>query len=162
MKGPNETNPAEFNGNGKGKAVALLEKPIDDNTQAKMVPVIPAPETEISAPAEVKTGAETELQAPLSPAETPKKKAPKALIVAALGLGAIAAGSFGYRYWQYASIHQETENATVAGHIHQISSRVNGTVAEVLVQDNQQVKPGQLLVKLDPRDYQVKVQQAQA
>ncbi|WP_445248082.1 HlyD family secretion protein [Microcoleus sp. OTE_8_concoct_300] len=162
MKGPNETNPAEFNGNGKGKAVALLEKPIDDNTQAKMVPVIPAPETEISAPAEVKTGAETELQAPLSPAETPKKKAPKALILAALGLGAIAAGSFGYRYWQYASIHQETENATVAGHIHQISSRVNGTVAEVLVQDNQQVKPGQLLIKLDPRDYQVKVQQAQA
>jgi len=162
MKGPNETNPAEFNGNGNGKAVALLEKPIDDNTQAKMVPVIPAPETEISAPAEVKTGAETELQAPLSPAETPKKKAPKALILAALGLGAIAAGSFGYRYWQYASIHQETENATVAGHIHQISSRVNGTVAEVLVQDNQQVKPGQLLIELDPRDYQVKVQQAQA
>jgi len=162
MKGPNETNPAEFNGNGNGKAVALLEKPIDDNTQAKMVPVIPAPETEISAPAELKTGAETELQAPLSPAETPKKKAPKALILAALGLGAIAAGSFGYRYWQYASIHQETENATVAGHIHQISSRVNGTVAEVLVQDNQQVKPGQLLIELDPRDYQVKVQQAQA
>jgi len=162
MKGPNETNPAEFNGNGNGKAVALLEKPIDGNTQAKMVPVIPAPETEISAPAEVKTGAETELQAPLSPAETPKKKAPKALILAALGIGAIAAGRFGYRYWQYASIHQETENATVAGHIHQISSRVNGTVAEVLVQDNQQVKPGQLLIELDPRDYQVKVQQAQA
>lgn len=160
MKGTNETNPAELNGN--GKAVALLEKPIDDNTQAKMVPVIPAPETEISAPAEVKTGAETELQAPLPPAETPKKKAPKALILAALGLGAIAAGSFGYRYWQYASIHQETENATVAGHIHQISSRVNGTVGEVLVQDNQPVKPGQLLIKLDPRDYQVKVQQAQA
>ena len=161
MKGTNEIYP-EFNGNGKGQAVALLEKPIDDNTQAKMVPVIPAPETEISAPAEVKTGAETQLQAPLSPAETPKKKAPKALILAALGLGAIAAGSFGYRYWQYASIHQETENATVAGHIHQISSRVNGTVAEVLVQDNQQVKPGQLLIELDPRDYQVKVQQAQA
>ncbi|MEG4498543.1 biotin/lipoyl-binding protein [Microcoleus sp. F10-C6] len=159
MKGTNEINPAEFNGN--GKAVAVLEKPIDD-TQAKSLPVIPAPETEINAPAEVKTGAETELQAPLPAAATPKKKAPKALILAALGLGAIAAGSFGYRYWQYASIHQETENATVAGHIHQISSRVNGTVSEVLVQDNQQVKPGQLLIELDPRDYQVKVQQAQA
>ncbi|MEG4207440.1 efflux RND transporter periplasmic adaptor subunit [Microcoleus sp. Pol7_A1] len=159
MKGTNETNPAEFNGN--GKAVAVLEKPIDD-TIAKSLPVTPAPETEISAPADVKTGAETELQAPLPTAATPKKKAPKALILAALGIGAIAAGSFGYRYWQYASIHQETENATVAGHIHQISSRVNGTVGEVLVQDNQQVKPGQLLIKLDPRDYQVKVQQAQA
>ncbi len=33
MKGTNEINP-ELNGNGKGKAVALLEKPIEDNTQA--------------------------------------------------------------------------------------------------------------------------------
>ena len=62
MKGTNEINP-EFNGN--GKAVALLEKPIDD-TIANSLPVIPAPETEISAPADVKTGAETELQSSLN------------------------------------------------------------------------------------------------
>ena len=163
MKPTNETNPAEFNGNGNRKALGLLEieKPIDDNTIAKSLPVIPAPETEVSAPADVKTGTETELQEPL-PAVTPKKKSKKPLIFAALALGAIVAGNFGYHYWQYSSIHQETENATVAGHIHQISSRLNGTVGEVLVQDNQQVKPGQLLIKLDPRDYQVKVQQAQA
>lgn len=164
MKPTNQTNPAEFNGNGNRKALGLLEieKPIDnDNTIAKSLPVIPSPETEVSAPADVKTGVETELQAPL-PAETPKKKSKKPLIFAALGLGAIVAGNFGYHYWQYSSIHQETENATVAGHIYQISSRLNGTVGEVMVQDNQQVKPGQLLIKLDPRDYQVKVQQAQA
>jgi len=163
MKDTNEINPAEFNGNGNGKskAVAVLEKPIDD-TIAKSLPVIPAPETEVSAPAELKTGPETEIQPPLAPSDKPKKKAPKALILAALGIGAIAAGSFGYHYWQYSSIHEETENATVAGHIHQVSSRVNGTVGEVLVQDNQQVKPGQLLIKLDPRDYQVKLQQSQA
>src|SRR6476469_3847098 len=106
MKGTNEIKP-EFNGNGNGKAVALLEKQIDDNTQAKMVPVIPAPETEISAPTEVKTGAETELQAPLSPAEKPKKKSKKPLIFAALGLGAIAAGSLGYLYCQCSCIHRE-------------------------------------------------------
>lgn len=119
MKPIDETNPAEFNGN--GKAVALLEKPAGD-TIAKSLPIIPAPETEIGAPADVKTDAETELQVPLPPAVAPQKKAPKALILGVLGLGAIAAGSFGYRYWQYASIHQETENATVAGHIHQVSS----------------------------------------
>lgn len=158
MKPTKEINPAEFNGN--GKPVALLEKPIDD-TQAKIVPVTPA-EPEISAPADVKTGAETALQAPPPAAATPQKKSKKPLIFAVLGVGAIAASSFGYQYWQYASIHQETENATVAGHIHQISSRINGTVGEVTVEDNQQVKPGQLLIKLDPRDYQVKVQQAQA
>lgn len=163
MKPTNQTNPAEFNGNGNRKALGLLEieKPIDD-TIAKSLPIIPTPETEVSAPADVETNVETEIQAAPPVAETPKKKSKKPLIFAALGIGAIVAGSFGYHYWQYSSIHQETENATVAGHIHQISSRVNGTVGEVLVQDNQQVKAGQLLLKLDPRDYQVKVQQAQA
>lgn len=80
-----------------------------------------------------------------------------------LGVGGlIAAGSFGYRWWQYATTHETTDNATVAGHIHQISSRINGTVADVLVSDNQMVQKGQLLVKLDPRDYENKVQQAEA
>ncbi len=92
----------------------------------------------------------------------PKRKRPNSLILAALGVGAIAAGGFGYHYWQYASIHQETDNATVVGNIHQVSSRIPGTVSEVLVNDNQLVQPGQLLVKLDPRDYQSQVQQAQA
>jgi membrane fusion protein, multidrug efflux system len=84
------------------------------------------------------------------------------LILAGLSLGAIAAGVLGYRWFQYASTHEETDNATVAGHIYQISSRVSGNVLTVPVEDNQQVQPGELLVQLDPHDYQVKVQQAQA
>lgn len=92
----------------------------------------------------------------------PKGKKPIGLILAALGVGAIAASSFGYRWWQYASTHEQTDNATVAGHIHQVSSRINGTVSNVLVNDNQLVQKGQLLVKLDPRDYENKVQQAEA
>jgi len=79
-----------------------------------------------------------------------------------LGLGAVVVGGFGYRWWQYASSHESTDNTIVAGHIHQVSSRINGTVADVLVNDNQLVQKGQLLVKLDPRDYQNKVQQVQA
>jgi membrane fusion protein, multidrug efflux system len=93
---------------------------------------------------------------------TPKPKKPIALILAGLGIGAIAASGFGYRYWQFISTHQTTDNATVVGHVHQISSKIGGTVAQVLVTDNQQVQPGQLLVKLDPQDYENKVQQAQA
>ena len=42
-----------------------------------------------------------------------------------------------------------------------VSSRVVGTVQQVLVDDNQLVKEGQILVILDPRDYQMKVDQAQ-
>ena len=85
------------------------------------------------------------------PVKNQQKRRPIGLILAGLGVGAIAAGTFGYRWWQFASTHQSTDNATVAGHIHQVSSRINGTVGDVLVEDNQQGKKGQLLVKLDPR-----------
>ena len=100
--------------------------------------------------------------APVEPPPAPKKKKPIALILAGLGIGAIAASIFGYRYLQFAGSHQTTDNATVAGHIHQISSKIGGTVTDVLVTDNQQVQAGQLLIKLDPRDYENKVQQSQA
>ncbi|HEY9710633.1 MAG TPA: hypothetical protein V6D48_20655 [Oculatellaceae cyanobacterium] len=55
------------------------------------------------------------------------------------GIAAIVAGNFGYHYWQYASTHEETDDATVSAHIHQVSSRINGTVSEVDVNDNQLV-----------------------
>jgi membrane fusion protein, multidrug efflux system len=99
---------------------------------------------------------------PQSEPPAPQRKKSIALILAGLGVGAIAAGIFGYRYWQYTATHQSTDNATVYGHIHQISSKIGGTVDRVLVNDNQQVQPGQLLMKLDPKDYENKVQQAKA
>src|SRR5271167_1081612 len=55
-----------------------------------------------------------------------------------------------------------TDDAQVDGHIVLVSSKVYGNVVEVLVTDNQQVKAGQVLVRIDPRDYQVKVDQAKA
>jgi len=118
-----------------------------DKTPAQETPIVTdrpvAPETE-------------------APAETPRKKPIKA-ILASVGIGgAIVAGTFGYHYWQFASTHQSTDNATVTGNIHQISSRISGTVNQVLVDDNQTVTVGQPLLKLDPRDYQIKLQQAQA
>lgn len=93
---------------------------------------------------------------------TPSPRNRKPLILAALGVGAIAAGTMGYRWWQFASTHESTDNATVSGHVYQVSSRISGSVQNVLVDDNQIVKQGQTLVKLDPRDYQVALQQAQA
>jgi membrane fusion protein, multidrug efflux system len=62
---------------------------------------------------------------------------------------------FGYRYWQHASTHEDTDDAYIAGNTHQISSRVAGTVQQVLVDDNWHVEEGQPLVKLDPRDFEV-------
>jgi membrane fusion protein (multidrug efflux system) len=55
-----------------------------------------------------------------------------------------------------------TDDAQVDGHVVPIASKIYGTVAAVLIDDNQTVKAGQVLVRVDPRDYQVRVDQAKA
>ena len=55
---------------------------------------------------------------------------------------------------------ETTDDAQVDGHITPVASKIYGRVAEVMVLDNQQVKAGQVLVKIDPRDYQAALDQA--
>jgi membrane fusion protein (multidrug efflux system) len=62
----------------------------------------------------------------------------------------------------YASTHEDTDDAYVTGYTHQISSRIIGTVEQVLVDDNWHVTAGQPLLKLDPRDYQVALEKDRA
>jgi len=69
---------------------------------------------------------------------------------------------FGVRYWMYASSHETTDDAYTAGHTHQISPRISGTIEKVLVDDNWYVEAGQPLVRLDPSDNQVALERAQA
>jgi membrane fusion protein, multidrug efflux system len=57
---------------------------------------------------------------------------------------------------------ESTDDAQVDGHITPIASKVYGRVAEVLIDDNQPVKAGQVLVRIDPRDYQASLDQAKA
>ncbi|MBV9672942.1 MAG: HlyD family secretion protein [Verrucomicrobia bacterium] len=90
-----------------------------------------------------------------------KRRLPIKWILIALVVLLIA-GFFGFRYWQYASTHESTDDAYTTNHLHQISPRINGTVQRVLVDDNVRVKAGQVLVELDPRDFEVSLAQAQA
>jgi membrane fusion protein, multidrug efflux system len=64
--------------------------------------------------------------------------------------------------YAYFSVRESTDDAQVDGHIVPISPRINGTIISVLVNDNQPVKAGQELVLLDPADYKVALQQAEA
>jgi membrane fusion protein, multidrug efflux system len=57
---------------------------------------------------------------------------------------------------------ESTDDAQVDGHITPIASKIYGRVDKVFVDDNQAVKAGQRLVKIDPRDYQSAVDQAKA
>ncbi len=93
--------------------------------------------------------------------EPPKGlKSPKMrglLVVGGLVLLAVAAGLLVYYHNR-----ETTDDAQVDGHITPIASKIYGRVAEVLITDNQSVKAGQVLVKIDPRDYQASVDQAKA
>lgn len=66
----------------------------------------------------------------------------------------------GVFWWLHTSGREETENAYVEGHISYVSSRISGTVTRVLVEEHQAVKKGQLLVVLDPRDQQAKLEES--
>lgn len=85
----------------------------------------------------------------------------KALIwVGALVGGILVLLSIRYLVWS--SGHEETDDAYLAAHVHPIGARVTDTVDHVLVDDNQQVKAGQILVLLDPNDYRVRADRAKA
>jgi membrane fusion protein (multidrug efflux system) len=74
----------------------------------------------------------------------------------------IVGGWFGLNMFITSKTHIETDNAFVEARIVSISSKVSGTVARVLVSDNQFVKRGDLLLEIDGRDYQLRMAQAAA
>jgi membrane fusion protein (multidrug efflux system) len=82
------------------------------------------------------------------------------LVVVIIAIAAAAIPAF--HYYGYLESHVTTDDAYVDGTVALVSSRVAGTVTNVYVEDNWTVKEGQLLLTLDSRDYDVKVDQAQA
>jgi membrane fusion protein, multidrug efflux system len=118
-------------------------------------------------------------QQPLKPVEAEKKEPPRVVdadgepaprkggIGRKIGLGlvviAILAGvAFGIKEIVFYKHHAETDDANVEGHIDPVLPKVSGFVTEVLIRDNQLVKKGQLLLRIDTRDLQAKVGTARA
>jgi membrane fusion protein (multidrug efflux system) len=98
--------------------------------------------------------------APPPPPKRRRRLGPVGWIVLLVVLaGAVIGGSMLLRYLES---YEDTDDAQIDGDIYAVTSRIAGTVKAVYVQDNQQVKAGQLLVELDPRDYDVSVEQAKA
>jgi membrane fusion protein (multidrug efflux system) len=79
------------------------------------------------------------------------------LIVAAVVL--LVIGVFA---WFHFSGYEATDDAQIDGHLSPISARVSGHIVKILVEDNQSVAAGTPLAQIDPRDYEVAVQRAQA
>lgn len=76
-------------------------------------------------------------------------------VVAVLVVGALL-------FWWHSTYYEDTDDASVDGHLVQISARIAGHVATVNVEQNQYVDAGTPLVEIDPSDYQTAVNQAQA
>jgi len=86
------------------------------------------------------------------PPRNPRKRAAIAFFLAVLAATVVS----GFAYWKYRQTHISTDDAFVDGRIHMISPRVQGTVVEVRVRDNQPVKAGEELLVIDPEPFAVR------
>jgi membrane fusion protein (multidrug efflux system) len=77
-------------------------------------------------------------------------------------LAVVILALFAVGIWWHSTYSESTDDAQVNGHLIQISSRVAGQVAKVYVDENQVVKPGDVIAELDPSDYKVAVENAEA
>jgi membrane fusion protein, multidrug efflux system len=84
-----------------------------------------------------------------------------AIALTAIAIVAVA-GYYGWNWYDRSRSVQVTDDAYVRGEITAISPRVTGYATEVLVDDDIRVKAGQVIVRIDPRDFRVAVEKAQA
>lgn len=81
-------------------------------------------------------------------------------MIAAIVLAILVVGG-GFFYWR-STLVEDTDDAQINGHLIQISSRIAGQVIHVNVEENQFVNKGTLIAGLDPRDFEVAVENAEA
>jgi membrane fusion protein (multidrug efflux system) len=82
----------------------------------------------------------------------------RGIIIIVLALLAV----IGLGIWWRSTFSEDTDDAQINGHLIQISSRIAGQVIKVDVDENQMVKAGDEIAQLDPRDFQVAVENAEA
>ena len=107
-------------------------------------------------PGELKSSATT-----LGPGRPParRRKLGRNILLLVLGLALIVVGVLLYRHY---AAWESTDDAQIDGYIYPVSSRITGYVTRVTVDDNQFVKAGTVLVRLDPKDYEVALANANA
>ena len=91
----------------------------------------------------------------------PRKRGKLGRILVLVLIVAVVAVS-GFYLWRYFNTYETTDDAQVDGHIDAVSSRISGNVISVLAEDEQYVKAGDVLVRIDPRDYEVALAKAEA
>jgi len=116
----------------------------------------PEPEKQSAPAPSSPRGAEA---APQSPARKTRPKPGRRILLVVIVLGAVVGGYF---LWRYLSSYESTDDAQVDVHLYPVSARISGYVIKVNVGDNEKVEKGNVLVEIDPRDYEVAVAHARA
>jgi membrane fusion protein (multidrug efflux system) len=99
-------------------------------------------------------------ESPAEVQENTKRKSRLGRIVGIIVVLVLLAG--GYALWLHLSRFESTDDAEVDGDVYAISSRISGHAIDVKVEDEQEVKAGDILVVLDPKDHEVAVARARA
>lgn len=90
------------------------------------------------------------------------KKKPNRVLPIILGVILVGGVIFGIKEYIYYSKHIDTDDAQIDGDISPVVARVGGYIDSIYFQENTHVDRGQVLVKIDDRDYKVKLEQAEA
>ena len=91
--------------------------------------------------------------------ESPQPQFRRKIMIA---VGAVILALAAVGVWWHSTFTENTDDAQVNGHLIQVSSRISGQVLKVYVNENQVVKAGDVIAELDPADYQVAVEKAEA
>ncbi len=130
-----------------------------DDAPRQPEPSATAPAAPDAAAAASAPAAPAPAAAPATPARNPRRKKALLGVAGIVLLGATAYGA----YWALVLNHYEsTDNAYVQGNVVQLTPQVAGTVIAIAADDTDFVKAGQPLVKLDPADARVALDQAEA
>ena len=122
----------------------------------------------VAQPAEIVPTAEAgssvriaEAPQPSASDEKPVRKRGRRLLLGTAAIVLIAAGAYyGHDYWTVGRFHVETDDAYVKADNSSVAPKISGYIAEVLVRDNETVKSGQPLARIDDRDFKTALEQA--
>jgi len=92
---------------------------------------------------------------------TPKKNNLRRNLIAGIATLVVGAAT-GVYYFEYVAPYESTDDAFIEAHVTPIAPQVAGRVAQLLVRDNQDVKAGEVLLQIDPSDFQTKLDQERA
>ena len=97
---------------------------------------------------------------------TPPLPAPpsnkRRIVLALVVLAALLGIGWGVKQWLYGRSHESTDNAQVDGHLVPVLAKVSGYITAVNVAENDHVRADSVLVRIDEREYAVKLAQADA